>query len=76
MAFTTWEAVRTDIKDKIAAHVSGEPCIGSYSVGNQTVSFRTIEELQKLYEMTFKLEELDTSPSPTTRVTYGRYRKY
>lgn len=74
--FTTWSAVRTAIKNAIATHADGDPCIGDFSVEGITIRYAAIDELRKLYELTYTLEALDTGISPSTRISYGRYRRF
>ncbi len=74
--FTTWAAVRTAIKNAIANHVAGDPCIGSFSVEGVTTNYTSTDELKKLYELTYTLESLDNGPTPSTRVSYGRHRRF
>lgn len=76
MAFTTWAALRTAIKDAIANHVAGSPCTGSYSIGDRSMTYRTFEELIGLLEKTYTLEALETAGNPATRVSYGRPRRF
>lgn len=76
MSFTTWAALRTAIKDAIADHVAGSPCIGEYSFKNRQIKYRTFEELCGLLTKTYKLESLETAGDPSTRVSYGRWRRF
>lgn len=76
MAFSTWTALRTAIKDAIADHVAGAPCVGSWTMGDMTFKYRTFEELCGLLEKTYVLESLEDPGTPSTRVSYGRYRRF
>ena len=76
MAFTTWTALRTAIKDAIANHVAGSPCTGSYSIRGRSHTYRSYDELVALYEKTFVLEGMDSPGSVGTRVSYGRHRRF
>ena len=76
MAFTTWTALRTSIKDAIADHVAGAKCVGSYEIGDRVVKYRSYEELVSLYRKTFILEEMENGGSPSSRVSYGKYRRF
>jgi len=73
--FTTWEALRTAIKDAIANHVAGAPCVGEYAIGSRRLTYRSYEELCKLYEKTFYLEGLENTGS-RPRASFGRYRRF
>lgn len=76
MAFTTWTALRTAIKDAIADHVSGTPCTGEYSIGDRRLKYRTFGELIDLIEKTYQLEALESAGEPSNMVSYGRPRKF
>jgi hypothetical protein len=75
MSFTTWTALRTAIKDAIADHVAGTPCVGSYQIGERMLKYRTFQELIDLLEKTYVLEALETPGTIATRVSYGRHRR-
>ena len=76
MAFTTWDALRTAIKDAIANHVAGTPCTGSYSIGNRSISYRSFEELVGLLEKTYTLQSLESSGDRSQMVSFGRMRGF
>ena len=76
MAFTTWAAVRTAIKNAIATHADGDPCVGSYSVEGVTVQYKSMSELLDLYKMTYTLAALDSGGTPTSRISYGSPRRF
>jgi len=76
MAFTSWAALRTAIKDAIADHVAGAPCVGSYVIANRTLRYRTYEELCNLLTRTYELEGIEQAGERSTMVSYGRYRRY
>lgn len=76
MAFTTWTALRTAIKDAIADHIAGDPCVGSYTINDRTLKYNSFEDLLSLYEKTFILENMETGGNPATRVSYGRHRRF
>ena len=75
MSFTTWSALRTDIKNAIADPVAGTPCVGSYQIADRMLKYRTFEELIGLLEKTYTLEALDSPGSISSRVSYGRHRR-
>lgn len=76
MAFSTWAALRTAIKDAIADHVAGTPCTGSYSIGNRSISYRSFDELCQLLERTYTLESIESRGDRTQMVSYGRHRRF
>ena len=73
MPFTSWGDLRTSIKDALADHVAGNPCTGSYSIGNRSLTYRSFEELVDLLEKTYILESLESSGDRTQMVSYGRH---
>ena len=76
MAFTTWTALRTAIKDALADHVAGSACVGEYSISGRSLKYRTYEELIALYEKTWVLEGMESSGSVGIRASYGRHRRF
>ena len=68
----TWTEIRDALKTALLAHVVGQPCVGSVSIGDKSVQWKNYEELAALYEKSFRLEKLDTAPTTTRRVMYGR----
>ena len=76
MAFTTWDALRTAIKDAIADHVAGTPCTGEYSMGSRRLKYRTFDELMGLIEKTYQLEALESAGDSSKMVSYGRPRRF
>jgi len=76
MAFTTWAALRTSMLDAIADSIAGTPCTGEYSIGNRRLTYRSYDELVKLYEKTYELEALESSGDPAKMVSYGKYRRF
>ena len=76
MAFTTWAALRTDIKNAIANHVAGTPCVGDYSIGGRSLKYRTFDELIGLIEKTYQIEALESAGDTSQMVSYGRPRRF
>jgi len=76
MAFTSWNALRTAIKDAIADHVAGSPCVGEYNISGRSLKYRTYDELIKLYEKTWVLESMESSGTVGIRASYGRHRRF
>jgi hypothetical protein len=75
--FSTWAALRTAIKDAIANHIAGAPCVGAYTTpAGQTVRYRTYEELTDLLARTYELEAIEQTGQRSTMVSYGRYRRF
>jgi hypothetical protein len=77
MAFTTWSALRDSIKDAIADYVSnGGPCTGSYSINGRSLTYRSIDELKRILKLTYEMEEIESTGDPSTRISYGRFRRF
>ena len=76
MAFTSWTALRTAIKDAIADHVTGSACTGEYSISGRSIKYRSYNELIALYEKTYVLESMESPGSVGSRVSYGRHRRF
>jgi len=76
MAFTTWAALRTAIKDAIADHVAGDACTGSYSIAGRSLTYRSFEELVELLEKTYSLESLEGSGDRNQMTSFGRHRRF
>ena len=76
MAFTTWTALRSAIKDALADHVAGSPCTGSYSIGGKTLQYRSYQDLLALYERTYELEALESAGTKSSRVSFGSPRRF
>lgn len=76
MAFTTWQAIRDDLKDAISDLAAGSPFTGSYTIGGRSMSFLTPADMQAYYEMTYKLENLDSSGDRTQMVSFARHRRF
>ncbi|HNR14627.1 MAG TPA: hypothetical protein PKM59_15070 [Thermodesulfobacteriota bacterium] len=73
--FTSWADVRTAIKNAIANHASGDPCVGSFSCDGVTITYKSYDDLKKLYALTFELEGLDNAGSRQSRTSYGQPRR-
>ena len=77
MSFTTWEALRSSIRDAIANQVSNAPCVGSVSLPDgKQLKYRDYEELCGLIQKTYILESLETRPAASNRVSYGGWRRF
>ena len=79
MVFTTWNDLRTAIKDAIADHMAGSPgssCTGEYSIAGRSLKYRTHDELIRLYEKTWVLEGMESPGTVGMRSSYGRCRRF
>jgi len=77
MAFTSWEAVRTSLKDALQDHITnGKALVGMVTINGRQLQYNGLQSVMDLLEATYKLESLDTAGSRTTRVSYGRFRRF
>jgi hypothetical protein len=74
-AFTTWEDLRTAIKDAIANQVAGKASTGEYEFHGIRMKYRTFDELTNLLNKTYQIEAMEATGS-SARVSYGRHRKW
>jgi len=47
MAFTTWAALRTAMKDALADHYATGKFVGTYTIGARTVQYKNEEQFMK-----------------------------
>lgn len=73
-AFTTWTALRTAVLDAISDYVAGAPLTGEYTIMGRTMKYRSIEELQRLYNFADKMMQSENI-TPYNRVSHGRFRR-
>uniref|UniRef100_A0A6M3K1Y3 Uncharacterized protein n=1 Tax=viral metagenome TaxID=1070528 RepID=A0A6M3K1Y3_9ZZZZ len=73
-SFTTWTALRTAVLDAIADYVAGAPLTGEYTIMGRTMKYRSIEELQRLYEFADKMMQSENITA-SSRVSHGRFRR-
>lgn len=73
MAFSTWTALRTAIKDAIADHVAGTPCVGEYAIRGRSLTYRSFDELMGLLEKTYVLEGLESAGARQSMTSRGRF---
>lgn len=73
MAFTSWSALRTAIKDAIADYVAGSPITGSYTINGRQMTYRSIDELKKLLQLTYEMEDIESAGDYSNRQSYGTF---
>lgn len=78
MAFTTWAALETSILDAIEAYVtSGSAITKSYSLPDgRTHTIRSYDELKNFLEYVRMRKKAEEGGIISTRVSYGRYRRF
>ena len=72
MAFTSWSDLKTSILDAIADHIAGAPCVGEYRIGTRRLTYRSIDELEKLLDLADKQISKDSG----VRQSFGRFRRF
>jgi hypothetical protein len=71
MAFTTWDALITEIKNNIQAHLSDNCAIGQYELpGGKKVTYRSVDELFKTLKYAMQMKALEDTEH---LVSYGYY---
>ncbi len=78
MAFTTWAAMETKLLDAWEDHLTnGSPITASYT-GPSGVrhDIRSADDLTKLLDYVAKRKNMETAGTPSTRVSYGRHRRF
>lgn len=64
MPFTTWTAIRADLQNVIAEYaLNGKFMIKTYQIGEFSRQINSIEEAEKFYALTFRLENMDSRSS-------------
>ncbi len=76
MAFTTWSALRDDLKDALSDLAAGNPFTDEYTIGSRKHKVKTAEDIKALYKLTYDLEELETAGQVGNIVSYGSYKRY
>jgi len=74
MAFTSWADMRDAIKEALMTYVEGSPCTGSYTINGKTHQYRSVDELKKLYKMTYEFEAMDQDGGCI--ISYGNFGRY
>lgn len=74
--FSSWSAIRDDIKDKLATHVAGSPMVGEYAIGTRRMKYNNAKELFDLLKLTYEMEALESAGEPSVTVSYGRHRRF
>lgn len=74
--FTSWSDLRTTLLNALATWAAGDPTVHSASLGNQTFTWNSPEDIERLILMTYRMEALGTSGSRSTRVSVGRFRRF
>ena len=72
MAFTTWAALKVSVLDAIAGHVEGTPFLFKYELDGVSREYRSIEELERLYNFACRQE----SKTTRKRRSFGRHRRF
>jgi len=76
MSFTSWATLRSSMKDALADHYATGTFTGSYKIGDRQIEYKSESEFWKSYEMTYKMEALESAGDPSQMVSYGRARRF
>jgi len=77
MAFTSWSALRDSLQDALEAHVTeGKTLVGMAVINGRTLQYKNASEITNLIKITYQMEALTNGGNRSTRVSYGRYRRY
>ena len=61
MAFTSWADIRADLQDVLADYaLNGKFMVKSYTMGTFSRQISSIEEAERFYQLTFRMESLDS----------------
>jgi len=75
MPFTNWDDLISDIKDSAVERVTSGVKSVTLSDG-KTIQYTSIDELIKSIELVKKMETMESAGDRSTRVSYGRYRRF
>jgi hypothetical protein len=73
MAFTSWDAIISDLKDKLADFAAGNPLTQEYRIGTRTHVIRSADDIERLLMFCIKMKGIE---SPARRTSYGRPRRF
>ena len=76
MAFTSWSAMISDLKDALADYISGAPITKEYRIAGRQMVFRDAGEIEGLLDLCRRQEALDSAGDPSKMVSYGRHRRF
>jgi len=75
--FSTWAAIRSDIKDKLADFANtGEFMTVQYRKGDFLREIRSVDEAMKFLQLTYKMESLEFAASNGITKSYGSHRRF
>jgi thiamine pyrophosphokinase len=80
--FSTWDALRTAIKDQLQTVMEDEPCIGEFQKGDFRIRYDSKKDLMDILKQTYELEaqELEAEQAGAVsvggQVSYGKRRRF
>ena len=63
--FTTWAALRDELKNALMALASGSPYTQQYTISGRTHIVRTASDIKAMIEMTYELESIENGGADT-----------
>ena len=67
-----WGTILDALGAAMLSHIQGQPCVGSVSIGDKSITWVNLSELTKYYNQIKAIKDSETAPTPTTRIMYGR----
>ena len=74
MAFVSWDAVISDLKDKLADYIAGNPMTQEYRIGGRTHILRSADDIEGLLRMAYRMKAFEDGSS--VRTSHGRPRRF
>lgn len=76
MAFTTWDDLKSDLKDLIADHIaSGKAITGMVTLRGNQIQYNSIDDVLEVLAKIDAIKSLETTGDPATRVSYGSHKR-
>jgi roadblock/LC7 domain-containing protein len=72
--FTSWANLYDAALDAIATYYAGDPTVGQFSIKGRLMTYRSIDDLEKMLMLAKKMMAVDAEGDPASMVSYGRYR--
>lgn len=73
---TNLQTARASLISALATHTGEDPITAEYTIMGRRKVCRSLDEIMRAIEQIEKLISLSTSGSPSTRVSYGRPRRF
>jgi len=77
MAFSTWSAVRTSLKNALQDHLdNGKSLVGMVTINGRQLQYNNLDSIMKLIDETYVQESKETAGNMSTRRSFGRFRRF